>query len=886
MPALPTETRTFLFTDIQGSTRLWERHPEAMRLALARHDALLRESIEAHGGHVFKTGGDSFHAAFAQPRAALAAALAAQTALRAEPWPLPPGAMLLVRAALHVGVAEERGGDYFGAPLSRTVRLLNAAHGGQTLVSQALAAQADGALAPEAALRSLGHHRLKDLAEPQEVFQLTHPDLPDAFPPLRSLESFTHNLPSQLSSFIGRTQEVADARRLLAGTRLLTLTGTGGAGKTRLALQVAAEVIEEYPGGVWLIDLAPLTDPALLPQAVASVLGIGEEGGERTLVQTLTDALRPKSVLLVWDNCEHLILACARLAETLLRACPGLRLLATSREALEVGGESVLAVSSLALPPGPSAGGRAATAEAVAGCDSVRLFVDRAAAALPAFRLSDANAAAVAQVCARLDGIPLALELAAARVRVLTPEQIAARLDDRFRLLAGGSRTALPRQQTLRALIDWSYDLLPPPEQALLRRLSVFAGGWPLEAAEAVCVGEDVEDWEVLDLLSRLVAKSLVVVEPPEAGRVRYRLLENLRSYARERLAETGEGGALAGRHADWFLAFAEEAEPRLSGPEQASWLDRLERDHDNLRAALAFSHDDAGGVEAGLRLAGSLWKFWWMRGYFSEGRAYLGRALALRGDSAPSLRAKALSRMGILAEAQGDYAAATASYEEGLGIHRGLGDTLSVASILTNLGNVASSQEDWASAQDYYEQSLVVFRAQADEKRTAILLMNVGIVATHRQEYAEAHSLYEESLEIFRRRQDLGPLSSVLLNLGDLACNQKEYASARAYLFEGLKIAEKIGEKECIASILTTLGYTAWPLGQYEQAAKLFGAAAAIRASAGSSLAPRNQSSFEENIATVRAKLGEEKFRTAWKQGEGAKLRQIVNELLSTQDR
>jgi len=753
--ALPPRTLTFLFTDVQGSTRLWEDHPEAMRAALARHDALLRASIEAHGGRVFKTAGDAFHAAFAQPRHALAAALAAQTALHAEPWPDPVA--LAVRAALHIGAAEERGGDFFGAPLSRVARLLSAAHGGQTLVSSALAALVAGALGPDAALRSLGQHRLKDLAQPQEVFQLTPPPPPPDFPPLRSLEAFTHNLPSQLSSFIGRDQEMQDARRLLTETRLLTLTGTGGAGKTRLALQVAAEAVEDYPGGVWLIELAALRDPALLTQAVAAVLGIGEEGGDRPLAQTLADALRPRSVLLVWDNCEHLVDACARLAETLLRACPGLRLLATSREALEIGGEAVLPVSSLALPPaGPSAGAQDVTPETLAGCDSVRLFVERATTALPAFRLSAGNAPAVALVCARLDGIPLALELAAARVRVLTPEQIAGRLDDRFRLLSGGSRTALPRQQTLRALIDWSYDLLPSPEKTLLRRLSAFAGGWALEAAEAVCAGGEVEDWEVLDLLSRLVAKSLVMVEPPDAGRVRYRLLENLRSYAWERLVETAEADAIAARHAACFLAFAEEGEPELSGPEQATWLDRLERDHDNLRAALAHSHDSEGSVEAGLRLAGALWKFWWMRGYFSEGRFFLRWVLARSVEAAPSVRAKVLTGAGILAEAQGDYVSAVAHHQEGLAIYRSLGDTAKIAQALNNLGNAASSQEDWEHAADYYGQGLNLYHALGDEGRAAILLMNIGIVANHQQQYIKARSLYEESLEIFRKRQDL----------------------------------------------------------------------------------------------------------------------------------
>ena len=872
----PIKTLTFLFTDIQGSTRLWEQHPDAMRAALARHDTLLRRSIEQHGGHVFKTAGDAFHAAFDQPHSALAAVLQAQTALHAQPWPLPEGEALRVRAALHAGEAEQRGGDYFGAPLGRTARLLGAAHGGQTLLSETLASLLPPVLESGAVLRSLGRHRLKDLAQPQEIFQLAHPSLPDAFPPLRSLEAFTHNLPSQLSSFIGREQEIGAARRLLGETRLLTLTGTGGAGKTRLALQVAAEVIEDYADGVWLVEMAPLSDPALLAQAVAVVLGIGEGGGERALAETLTDALRPKSLLLVWDNCEHMVDACAHLAETLLRACPGLRLLATSREALEIGGEAVLPVPPLALPPDA----QNATAEALAACDSVRLFVERATAAQPTFHLGAGNIAAVAQVCARLDGIPLALELAAARVKTLSAEQISSRLDDRFRLLTGGSRTALPRQQTLKATIDWSYDLLAPAEKIVLRRLSVFAGGWPLEAAESVCAGDEVEEWEVLDLIARLVAKSLVVAESPEEGRVRYRMQENLHSYAQERLAEAGEVEALSARRRDWFLALAEEAEPNLSGPEQGSWLNRLERDHDNLRAALTFSHDRADGGEAGLRLAGSLWKFWYMRGYFSEGRGFLERALARSGDIDPVLRAKALRRLGTLTEAQ-DHTTAVSYYEEGLSIYKSLNDDFGIALTLNSLGNIASSQGDWVNARDYYEQGLVVFRARGDEGRTAILLMNTGIVANHQKKYAEACLLYEESLAIFRRRQDLGPLSAVLLNLGDLACNRKEYILARTYLFEGLQVADKLGEKVCIASILTMLGYTAWPMGQYELAAKLFGAAKSIRTSAGFSLAPHDQSSLEENVAVVRAKLGEEDFQTAWRQGEGAEPGQIVSELL-----
>jgi tetratricopeptide (TPR) repeat protein len=438
----------------------------------------------------------------------------------------------------------------------------------------------------------------------------------------------------------------------------------------------------------------------------------------------------------------------------------------------------------------------------------------------------------------------------------------------------------LPRQQTLRALIDWSYDLLAPTEQTLLRRLSVFSGGWSLEGAEAVCSGGEVEDWEVLDLLSRLVAKSLVVVEPPSEGQVRYHLLENLRRYARERLTETEEASELPLRHRDWFLTHAEAAEPHLSGPQQESWLNQLARDHDNLRVALTFSHDRADDAEAELRLATALWKFWWIRGHFREGRNFLRRALARSEGANLLLRAKAFNDLGILADAQGNYQNAVSYFQESLVTFRSLGDNTKVAHALNNLGNTASSQNDWKNARDYYEQGLTIYRTLEDEEGIAILLMNIGIVANHQQEYDLARSLYEESLAIFRKRNDRGQLAVVLINLGELACNLAEYEAAHLYLLESLQIAEALGEKEWIASILLTLAYTAWPQGRYEQAAKLFGAAMSILNSQGLSLSPRDQVSFTKNSDIVHTHLGEAKFQAAWRQGEGAKLSQLIREL------
>jgi len=865
---LPPRTLTFLFTDVQGSTRLWEEYPDAMRAALARHDALLRRDIEGQSGRIFKTAGDAFHAAFAEPGQALAAALAAQSALHAEEWPLPGGVPLRVRMALHVGAAEERGGDFFGAPLGRAARLLAAAHGGQTLVSEPLAALlAGGPLGPDVSLRSLGRHRLKDLAQPQEVFQLSHPSLPHDFPPLRSLEAFTHNLPSQLSSFIGRDGEMTEARRLLTQTRLLTLTGTGGAGKTRLALQAAAEAVEDYPDGVWLVELASLRDPALLAQTVAAVLGVGEEGGPRSLAQTLADALRPKSLLLVWDNCEHLVDACARLAETLLRACPGLRLLATSREALEIGGEVVLVVSSLALPPvGPRGGARAATPETLAGCDSVRLFVERATTALPAFRLSAGNAPAVALVCARLDGIPLALELAAARVRVLTPEQIAGRLDDRFRLLSGGSRTALPRQQTLRALIDWSYDLLPAPEKTLLRRLSVFAGGWALEAAESVCSGEDVAEREVLDLLSRLVAKSLVMVEPPDAGQVRYRLLENLRSYARERLMETAEADAIAARHAAWFLAFAEEARPKLSGPEQALWLDRLERDHDNLRAALRACQQTDPGV--GLRLARALAVFWRIRGYLSEGCGWLGLFLGAAPDAPDPDRANALNAFGTLNWSCGDFVAARAAHESCLGIMRALADQNGVATALNNIALATEAEGDLDAARHLYEESLAIYRALGMKGKTASVLVNLSTLDAALGDNRVARGHLEESLLLLQDSENTWAMAMAQDNLGLVCGRLGDYSQAHAHLRACFTTLNALKDNAATAAALNTLASLCVMQRNDAAAVRFFGAVEALRQSLGLTRPPSEVEDHRLYTEALRERLGPGAYAAAWEQG------------------
>jgi predicted ATPase/class 3 adenylate cyclase len=858
MPDLPTGTVTFLFTDIEGSTRLWEQHPEAMRHALARHDALLRHAIATHAGQVFKTIGDQFCAAFATAPGALAAALTAQQALGAELWgEVGP---LRVRMALHTGAAEQRDGDYFGPPLNRVARLLAVGHGDQILLSAATAEAARAALAAGASLRDLGSHRLKDLQQPEHLFQLLHPSLPAEFPPLRSLEAFAHNLPAQLTSFIGREAAIAEVKQFLATTRLLTLTGSGGCGKTRLALQVAADLLEVYADGVWLVELAALGDPALVPQAVATALGVREQPG-RPLTATLTDYLRPKSLLLILDNCEHLLAACAQLADALLRSCPRLRMLASSREALGIGGEQTYRVPSLSLPDAR----HLPPLERLRDFEAVQLFSDRARLSQATFALTPANAPAVAQVCQRLDGIPLAIELAAARVKALPVEKLNERLDDMFRLLTGGSRTALPRQQTLRALIDWSYDLLTPSERALLRRLSVFAGGWTLEAAEAVGVGEGVEAWEVLDLLTALVEKSLVQYTE-RGGEERYRLPETVRQYARDRLLEAGEAATVRERHLEFFLNWAEQ------GPD---W-ERIETEHDNLRTALAWTVAQRQG-EVGLRLCDALWWFWFVRGYLGEGREHLTGMLALPGAEArTAARANALQSAGMLARRQGDYGAARALLEESLAIRRELGDKGGIASALGSLGWAAHDQGDQGAARALFGESLAIDRELGD--KGALSLMGLGCVAREQGEYGAARALLEESLAIFREVGWGHGIAVSLTNLGLAAREQADYGAARALFQESLAIEREAGHKSRIVRDLEGLAAVAVAQAQPARAARLFGAAEGLRDATGSALPASERAEHDRCVPAVRTALGEAAFAAAWAEGRAMSLEQSID--------
>ncbi len=875
--ALSADTLAFLFTDIEGSTGLWERQPEAMREALARHDALLRETVETRGGRVFKTMGDAVCAAFPTATDALSAALAAQLALQAQEWgDLGP---LRVRMALHVGAAETRNGDYAGSALNRVARLLSIGHGGQTLVSQTAHDLVQDALPEGVALRDLGLHSLRDLQQPVQVYQVVHPALPADFPPLKSLDVLPTNLPSQLTSFIGREREMAEVKRLLAGTRMLTLTGAGGSGKTRLALQVAAELLEEYADGVWLVELATLAEDALVPQAVATVLGVREQPG-RPLTETLVEHLKSRKTLLILDNCEHLLEGCVALASRLLPACAGVKILATSREALNATGEASWLVPPLTAPdPRVLPQGPAEMVGALGRYEAVRLFLDRAALARADFTLNEKNAAPLAQVCHRLDGIPLAIELAAARVKAMSLEQIAARLDDRFRLLTGGSRMLLPRHQTLRATIDWSYDLLEDVEKRLLRRLSVFAGGWTLDAAEAVCAGDGIESWEVLDLQSHLVDKSLVMVEEGAGGEIRYRLLGTIRQYARDRLVEASEAGAVRSRHLDWFVGVAERAAPELRGAEQALWFDRLEQEHDNFRAALEWSQTVEGGAEAGLRLAGTLYRFWYVRGYLTEGRQWLDPALAASTGASRAARARALHGGGYLAWGQGDVTRARPLLVESLALYRELGDKRMLARTLNSFGIVVEEQGERDEAQRLYEEGLAIAREIGEKSLVVSLLNNLGENARVRGDYARARALYEEALTL-RLGTNTGS-AIAYINLGLVAFAQGDRAAARTFFRDSLGIAAKIGDKASIPLPLEGLAGVHAFEGDPRRAARLLGWADALRKTMNLPVQVGDRADYERFLSAARGALDEQSFAAAWKEGAAMTLGQAVEHAL-----
>lgn len=881
-PGPPSGTLTLLMSDIEGSTGFWEEHPAEMARALRRHDALLHGATEDHDGYVFKTAGDAFCAAFATAPAAAEAAAAAQRAVADEEWPAP--IELRVRMGLHTGHCEERDGTYFGPAVNRVARLVAVAHGGQVVVSQVAAELLADAPQTRLPMRDLGVHRLKDLGRPEHIHQIVIPGLDAEFPPLRSLDNpdLDNNLPVQLTTFVGRQREVKEIDALVDLSRLVTLTGAGGAGKTRLALAVAAELLDGSGDGVWFVDLAPLVEPDLVPGAVAGALGVRAEPG-RPVADTLIDALGGRRLLIVLDNCEHLIDACVKLVDQLVRSCANVHILATSREALGLGGERIYRVPPLGLPD-PNVPG---VSEAVA------LFVERAQDQRPDFVLDDENAPIVGELCRRLDGMPLAIELACARLRSMSLEDIEARLDERFRLLTGGSRGALPRQQTLRALIDWSYDLLTEPERVVLCRLSVFAGGWDLHAAETVCGDARVEDVEIDDLLSSLVDKSLVQVDYIGGG-VRYRLLETVRHYAAEKLALLGDETVTAIRatHARVFLELVELANPKLQTNEQIVWLDQLDLEQENIRAAIEFFLSQAEMGTETLRILAAASDAWRIR-MQNDVTHLLESALQHTGTQGRSaLRARVLGALGDLS----DVDSGTPYFRDALHLARSLDDRPLVAEFLMGLGWAefvagnpsafcdlteeavtlaraigsdhllaralerranAIEVEDPHTARHLYEEALHKFCALGDRRWEATTLCNLATCDLYHDQLESARNSYERALAVLDELGDRRRKATVLENFALAEMKSGNVASAAAALRQSLRLADGIGTRRGLAHSLLCSSACVAATHRYVEAATIMGCADHLFAQIGAAPEPLEAGVRAQCLAELKAELG-----------------------------
>lgn len=910
-PDRPSGTVTLLFTDIEGSTRLWEKAPAAMDRALRRHDQLVRSAVEEAGGYVFKTVGDAFCAVFSTAKEAVEVAAVAQKALQAEQWP--EEAALVVRMAVHTGECEERDGDYFGPPLNRVDRLRAVGHGGQILLSRATADMVRDVLPAGMGLHPLGTHRLKDLSRPEDVFQLVVDGLDADFAPLRSLDNpgMPNNLPELVSSFVGRHVEVAEVRNLVETSRLVTLVGAGGVGKTRLGLQVAADLLDGSGEGVWFVELATETEPEAVSEAVARALGIMEQSG-RTTGDTLVEALADRYVLIVLDNCEHLIGACATLAEVVVRSCPRVSLLATSREPLGIDGERVFRVPSLSVPRED-----AEAPSELAASEAVTLFVERARAQAAHFSLTAGTAALVGAICRRLDGVPLAIELATARLSAMSLVDLHDRLDQRFRLLTGGSRTALPRQQTLRALVDWSYDLLNGSEQAVLRRLSVFVGGFELAMAEAVCGFGDVESLDVADLVGSLVDKSLVQAEITEAT-IRYRLLETIRQYAAEDLLRHDGSEIVATRdaHAQVFLSLAERVELQLTGPDQGRWLALLDGERGNLRNALVHLIDSRDEPTEALRLGIALERFWRTRGYYSEGIELL-RAVLERNDTVQIdiLRARALKTLGLLSVHRGDSTLAAGYVEDALSIARSVEDVVLTAELLHLIAFVRFSQGDYTAARALSREAVNVARASGSGPVIALTLMTRAspddrpvdeiqadfadalayfrqagdsggaMLALHNLANSElgagmlqsARAHFEEAQTIARDLQDDDFVAFTLLNLGVIALLQHDVSTAVRCETESLTLARRVNDRGLLPYNVLALALCASARDEYGRAATLHGGADALLAEIEEAFEPLEADLRSTDQTRVRLAMGDEAFVAAYRAGQAMRHVEIV---------
>jgi predicted ATPase/class 3 adenylate cyclase len=937
----PSGIVTFLFTDLEDSTRLWEEFPFEMKAALARHDAILTSHVKDGNGLIVKTTGDGLHAVFSSPIDAIGVVVAAQLALRSENWgEIGP---MRVRMALHSGEAEQRGGDYYGSVVNRAARIMGTAAGEQILISASTADLAAGHLPEELTFLDLGQHYLRGLHQPEQLYQVLHPDLPAEFPTLKTLGTTPNNLPAEVTSFIGRKNELAELDQLLspngANHRLVTLTGPGGTGKTRLALKSARDVLDQYPQGVWLAELAPVTEPQQVIQAVASPMGVRDQGA-RPLELMVADHLRSQQTLLILDNCEHLIDECARLAELLLKTCPKLHILASSRESFGIVGEQPFRVRSLSLPPADNN----INVNEMVQYEAVRLFTERGIEVKPGFSLDANNAKDISQICHRLDGIPLAIELAAARVRVLSPKQIADRLDDRFRLLTGGSRTALPRQRTLQALIDWSYDLLPEEESALLCRLSVFINGWTLEAAEAVTGFKPLEAYQVLDLLEQLVNKSLVMTEETELG-MRYSMLESIRQYAQEKLADSDESNELHDRHLSFFLKESMDAHQRLMDLQPpGDWGKRFKPEADNFRTAWTWAIEE--DLEKAILFTSSFSSGWsqvapivevsqYQQSVLAlaeihplymnsdarvENRILLARALISAAHVASGTRNLRLgveiaSRSAVLAEEVGDLATLAfantivkmgASFtggkesiqtwlDEGYDLVMQFGHNFHKAICLAWWGsaNFFVTGQYTQESQEKWDKGMAMLVRSGDLWSQGSLLQVAADIKLFLGEADQAKFMAEQVLEIYSELGDDYAANPARSLLADLARQRGDLVKATLLYRETIIGWRDSGRAEAGVRTMESLAYIMHALAHEEDgvnlparltyAAKLLGAADAIRKRINRPVNFVDKTEYERELVEIQEEAATAVFEIAWEEGQSLDLDEAV--LLAIED-
>jgi predicted ATPase/class 3 adenylate cyclase len=858
MPELPTGTVTFLFTDVEGSTRLLQRVGDAYRDLLAAHDQILREAIAAGGGVEVQTEGDAFFAVFPTAPGALLSAVHAQRALWSYRWP--EGSFMRVRMGVHTGEGMLSGDHYIGLDVHRAARIASAGHGGQVLVSDATRSLVEGALPEGVGLRDLGPHRLKDIERLEHLYQVLIEGLPDAFPPVRTLNARLSNLPPERTSFVGREDEVVEVTTLLERARLLTLTGPGGIGKTRLALNIAADQIGRFADGVYLADLSPITDPRLVPAAIARSLMVREQPG-RDAFDSLADHLRDRELLLVVDNVEQVVEAAGAIGR-LIDGAPRLKVLATSRVPLHISGEQEFPVPPMVLPDLV----RSSDIEGLAGNEAVTLFIQRAASVRPGMRLTPENAATVAKIAVKLDGLPLAIELAASRAKLLAPDEILARLGTRLSLLTTGASDRPERQRTLRNTIEWSHDLLEAEHRRLFARLGTFSGGWTLEAAEVIC-GPGLEV-EVLDGLGTLVDHSLVRPRPPGKGEPRFSMLETIREFAAEQLALSGERDQLQRGHAEHFRNLAEEAELHVTREDRVVWLDRLEADYDNLRAAMDWA-ERTGDASTGLRTAAAIWRFWQQRGRLSEGRARLERLLGLPG-AAPrdSLRIRALGALGGIAYWQNDNPVTRAAYEEAVDIARELGDTRLLASALLDLSFIPLMGQNANGAEVILREGLAAAEVAGDRLLTADFRDSIGFLEVVRGNPKNAIPLRRSALEVFREEGDAWKVANNLTGLAMISRMAGDLDAVKGHLREALGMFVQASDTMSVAMVLTGFALIANDDGLPERAARLLGASARIRDELGGGIPPELIGRWGDPASDAMNALGEEAYERARAEG------------------